>query len=126
MDTRELSEKYAEIAHKLIQEEPELEYLKGAPISIAYLASSHAKKKSGALVYGQCEKVQEKYKWGIPADFTITVFEPNVVEFTEEKLKILIFHELLHIGKDYDSINPHDLEDFRYIIDRFGAYWDQA
>lgn len=77
-------------------------------------------------------RVQDKYKWGIPADFTITVFEPNCRGFSEKQLEILLFHELLHIhieykdGEEKYSINPHDLEDFRYIIDRFGSHWDEV
>jgi hypothetical protein len=64
---------------------------------------------------------------------TITVFEPNIVGFTEEQLRILIFHELLHIKIGYDKNNtevygtkPHDLEDFKEIINRFGTDWNEV
>ena len=98
MDSRHISEKYTELAKQVIEENPELEYLRTAPVTIIFLASTHKKKGKGKPVYGQCEKVQEKNKWGIPADFTITIFEPNVAGMTEEQLKILLFHELLHVG----------------------------
>lgn len=79
---------------------------------------------------GQCEKVAEKYKWGIPCDFTITIFEPNIVGFTEEQIKILLFHELLHVGYDPEGerlyVKPHDLEDFKLIINEFGTDWAQV
>ena len=52
---------------------------------------------------------------------------------TEEQIRILIFHELLHIGIEVDddgeehySCVPHDLEDFKQIIDRFGTDWDKV
>ena len=122
-DKRTVSEYYADMAHQLIEEEEELAYLRNPPITIIYLESSHKKKSRGKLTLGCCEKVQEKNKWGIPADFTITIFAPNVQELTEAQLRIVLFHELLHIGTDYESITPHDLEDFRYIVDRFGSDW---
>lgn len=122
-DKRKVSEFYTEMAKELIDTEEELAYLRQAPITIIYLESSHKKKSKGGLVYGQCEKVQEKNKWGIPADFTITIFQPNTEGMTKKQLKILLFHELLHIGQDYESINSHDINDFKYIVARFGADW---
>lgn len=130
-DIRHLNEEYAMIAQELIDTEPVLEYIKNSQVSIAYLGSEHKKVENSKIIHAQCEKVQEKYKWGIPSDFTITVFEPNVRGFSDEQMKILIFHELLHIhieykdGEEKYSVNPHDLEDFRYIIDRFGSHWDE-
>ena len=126
MDTRCTSELYQQIADDLINEREELEHIKYSDVTIICLASNHEKKSGGKVIYGQCEKIAEKYQWGIPCDFTITVFEPNVVGFTAEQLKILIFHELLHVGIDGDRlyIVPHDLEDFKQIIDEFGVNWD--
>ena len=131
-DNRQLNEHYAEIAQDLIDTEEVLKYIRNAQVSIAYLSSDFKKTESGKLVHAQCEKVQDKYKWGIPADYMISVFEPNVLGFSEDQFRILLFHELLHIkieykdGEEKYSINPHDLEDFRYIIDRFGSHWDEV
>ena len=131
MDRRKVSKDYADLAAEVIDEYGALEHLRHADITIIFLSSTHAKKQGDKLVLGQCEKVAEKYKWGIPCDFTITVFEPNVVGFTEEQLKILLFHELLHIGYDPENperlyIKPHDLEDFKLIINEFGTDWAQV
>lgn len=133
MDSRKINEHYAEIGQELIETEPELVDIKNSQATIIYLSSEHAKKGDGKVIFGQCEKVAEKYKWGIPCDFTITVFEPNVEKFTEEQLKILIFHELLHVGIEFNndgtetySIKPHDLEDFKLIIDKFGTDWSKV
>lgn len=122
-DIRHISEYYTELAKVVIEKEPELEFLKRAPITVIFLESEHKKKGKGKTILGQCEKVQEKNKWGIPADFTITIFEPNVRGLNEEQLKILLFHEMLHIGVDYESTAPHDLEDFKVVIDRYGVDW---
>jgi predicted metallopeptidase len=131
-DFRKINEHYAEIAAELIEEEPALEYIAESNVTIVYLSSDSEKTNKGKVVCGQCEKVPDKYRWGIPADFTITVFEPNVEKFTDEQIKILLFHELLHIGIEEDGneeryfIRPHDLEDFKLIIDRFGTEWSWA
>lgn len=129
MDLRSLNERYSEIGAQLIQEEPKLSYIKESNVSILYLSSEHEKKENGKITFGQCEKIPDKYKWAIPCDFTIVIFEPNVERFTEEQIRILLLHELLHIGIKKDGneetyfINPHDIEDFKYIIDRFGIDW---
>ena len=84
------------------------------------------------MVHGQCEKVPDKYKWAVPCDFTITVFEPNVEKFTDEQLYILLFHELLHVGIELDGneekyfVKPHDIEDFKLIMNRFGMDWSEV
>lgn len=133
MDKRTLNEKYSEIARELINTEDALVDVRNSQATIVYLSSEHKKKSGNKLVFGQCEKVADKYKWGIPADFTITVFEPNVEGFSEEQLKILLFHELLHVGIEFNadgsetySIRPHDLEDFKLIIDKFGTDWSKV
>lgn len=128
MDNREMNELYQQIAQELINERPELKSIKNADVTIICLSSDCEKKSNKKVVFGQCEKIADKYKWGIPCDFTITIFEPNVVGFTEEQLKILIFHELLHVGIDGDRffINPHDLEDFKVIIDNYGVNWNDV
>jgi len=130
MDRRIISDDYTEIGHELIETEPELNELKESGLTIIFLASEDEKKKAGKLIFGQCEKVSEKYKWGIPCDFTITVFEPNVEDFTDDQIRILLFHELLHIGFNENSgepyVKPHDLEDFKVIIDRYGTHWSEV
>ena len=129
-DLRRISEEYATLADEVLQEYEELEYIRKSNVSITFLASTHEKKKAGKLVLGLCEKVADKYKWGIPCDFTITIFEPNVEGMTDDQLKILLFHELLHVGIEENedgtenySTQPHDLEDFKLIIDKFGTDW---
>jgi hypothetical protein len=127
-DERRQSEEYAEIGYQILSEQfPEL-----SDVSVGFLASSYAKKDHGRLVFGQCERIQDKYKWAIPFDFTITVFEPNCAGLSDDQLRILIEHEIRHIGiADGDDgypryfIIPHDVEDFRAIIDSYGLDWSQ-
>ena len=133
MDSRKINEHYAEIGKELIETEDALVDIANSNATIIYLSSEHKKTAGGKIIHAECEKISEKYKWGIPCDFTITVFEPNIEGFSEEQLRILIFHELLHVKIDFKedgsegySTNPHDLEDFKLIIDRYGTEWDKV
>ena len=133
MDNRHINNDYAEIADDLIRHEYSLLHLLESRAKIIYLSSDYAKTSKGKLVFGQCEKVADKYKWGIPADFTITVFEPNVEKFTEDQIRTLLHHELLHVGIDKKadgsesySIVDHDIEDFKLILDTYGTDWSRT
>lgn len=131
MEHRKINENYRQIAEELIKNEPTLKSIKDSRVRIIYLESDSSKKAGGdKLVHGECEKVASKNQWAIHADFTITLYVQNNIGLSEEQIQILLFHELLHIGveikEDGDeqySIVPHDLEDFKYIIDRFGTAW---
>lgn len=130
MEKREQSPYFESMANVLINNTPELSYIKNSQVKIVYLVSSQAKKSGAKMVHGECEKIPAKYKWAINADFSITLFTPNNVHMTEKQLEILLFHELLHIGiepaddggENY-SIVPHDLEDFKKVIDKYGTDW---
>lgn len=133
MENRIIREEYAEMAKKIIEEEELLSDIANSQATIIYLGSDNAKTSKGKVVCGECEKVADKNKWAIPCDFTITVFEPNCVGFTEDQMRILLFHELLHVGIEFledgtekYSIKPHDYEDFKIIIDRYGTEWSQT
>ena len=127
---RMLSERYAYLAQELINSDPLLAHIRASNATILYLSSDHEKASRGRLVYGECEKIADKHKWAIPADFTITVYEPNCAGMNDERICRLLFHELLHVGikvnKDGEEryfVRPHDLEDFRACVDRWGADW---
>ena len=127
-EIRTINEDYQKIANELIATRPELEDLKNSDVTIICLASDQEKKSNGKLIFGQTEKIADKYKWGIPCDFTITIFDPNVAYWTADQMKILMLHELLHVGVDGDRlyIRPHDLEDFKSIISEYGVDWAEV
>ena len=134
MDNRVIREEYAEIAAEIIKEETELlADIRNSEATIIYLGSDYPKKSKGKLVLGECEKVQSKNKWAIPCDFTITVYEPNCIGLSRDQLKILLLHELLHVGIKFEDdgtekhyIKPHDYEDFKVITDRYGTEWGRT
>lgn len=134
MEHRQINENYRAIAEKLIAQEPALAYIKDSRVKITYLESDSTKKDGRErLVLGECEKVAAKNRWAITSDFTITLFMNNLVGFSEEQIKTVMFHELLHVGiepgadgEETYSVRKHDLEDFKEIIDRYGTDWASA
>jgi len=125
---------YREMGKKLIEEMTELTMLRTSQIEIEYLVSDQAKMKSKTeRLYAEVELVPDKYRWGIAQDVTITVYFPNVQEFTEEQRRILIFQQLLKIVVDYNvdndtekySLRDPDVNDFAVIINRYGINWKQ-
>lgn len=129
-DNRHINEDYAKIGSELIDTEDILLDIKNSQATIIYLSSDYEKKEKDHLVLGQCERIQDKYKWGIPADFTITLFEPNLQGKSDEAIRRIILHELMHVGIEFKkdgsegySIRPHDIEDFKYLIDKYGTDW---
>lgn len=132
-DNRQMNDEYAKIGAELIESEDVLIDIRNSQATIVYLSSDYAKTDKGKPVLGQCERIQDKYKWGIPADFTITLFEPNIEGKSPEAIRRIIFHELLHVGIEFKddstesySIRPHDIEDFKLLIDRWGTDWSEV
>lgn len=129
MENRAVSDEYAHIGEELILTAPELESIRDSGVRIIFLGSDYEKKSQGRTVFGECEKIPGKYRWAINYDMAIIVYEPNVERFTEEQLRILLLHELMHVGVKVDGneetyyVVPHDVEDFRAIIDKYGMDW---
>lgn len=132
-DNRQINEEYAKIGAELIECADALIDIRNSQATIIYLESDYAKTDKGKAVLGQCERIQDKYKWGIPADFTITLFKPNIEDKSPEAIRRIIFHELLHVGIEFKddstesySIRPHDIEDFKLLIDMWGTDWSEV
>lgn len=124
--------KYGNIGRKLIKSLPEFADLAEADVRIAYLSSGKEKVKNRKVIFAECYKVEDKYDWCCKYDFFIVVYEPNVIDFTEEQLRILIRHELHHVGIDYTDtglqfyVVPHDVEEFWDIIHDHGLDWSEV
>ncbi len=131
METRRLSDDWRLLADDLIATDGRLLPIRESSVSIGYLASDKERMSRGREVYGECEKVPDKYRWAIPYDFTIVVYEPNVWRFTEGQKRILMLHELLHVGIEHDGneerylVEPHDVEDFETILEEHGLGWSR-
>ena len=128
------SESYKKLGQQLIDEMEELAYIKASTVKIAFLVSDQAKTESRRPVYAETELIPEKYKWGLDADFAITVYPVNASVFSEKQRAILIFQQLLKIGINYDDVkdkekyflNDYDVNDFDVIINRYGTDWKET
>lgn len=63
-------------------------------------------------------------------NFVIEVHKKKWSQLNEQKRKILILHELLHLQEKIVENKPteivlikHDIEDFDYIIQKYGLHW---
>ena len=126
----EQNDDYARIGAELIQAEKSLNWIRETEVSIGFMSSNKAKVSNGKTVFGQCERVPDRYKAFIPYDFLITVYEPNVIDFTSQQIRILLHHELLHCGVTMNAeptykVVPPDVEEFNEIIDRYGLDWSE-
>lgn len=94
---------------------------------VAWLSSDKKKMDNGKVVFADCRKVADAYDWCCNYDFIITVYEPNAAALDEEQIKILLEHEIMHIGFDEGkcSIIPHDTDEFTEIIRKYGIDWSK-
>ena len=120
------SARLAALAAKVISGHPNLQHLDDENCRIAYQTADFAKKSGEKLVYADTERVKDKYKGLMPWDFVVTFYWPNCEILTDDRLEKLMYHELRHVGFNGDgtySIIPHDVEDFRDVIDTWGLDW---
>lgn len=113
------------LADQIINKFPELQIIPEYDIKIGYVLSQE--KPSGTKVkYADCEKVKVKHQAWLPYDFIITFYEPNTELLSENQKKILMLHELKHvgIGEKGLKLEEHDREDFADILKRYGIDWN--
>jgi len=120
------------ILEDLLSNEPELDYILDYGISVGIIESKAKKSRGGATVFADCRKVSEMYSIFTPYDFLITIYEPNCKDFNDKQMRVLLFHELLHIGVEEEKdkyrtyAKAHDLEDFKVIIEKYGVDWSKT
>ncbi|KJS68666.1 MAG: hypothetical protein JL50_03010 [Peptococcaceae bacterium BICA1-7] len=122
----EVAEDLRELGEKVIAAMPELWIIRDGDIKVGYVRSYEAKRDKGKQVNADCRKVRGTYTAYLPFDFIITFYEPNIYHMTENQKKILMLHELRHIGIGEKGlrIENHDVEDFKDILRRFGFDWN--
>lgn len=112
------------LGRKILREK--FKWIREQKIRVGFVYSESEKKSQGRLVYGECRKVPGTYRPWVPYDFVIVFYEPNVMLMDQMQQEILMEHELRHIGVSDSGelrIEPHDIEDFRPIIDEYGMDW---
>ena len=127
METVFKSPEYRRLGERIIKEHEDLHWIKECKISIGYVESDKDKRTNGKIIYADCNKVQPLYKAYVPYDFIIRLYTTNTLMLDEKQLDILMYHELLHVGMEDNGepkIVPHDIEDFKCILDRYGLDWN--
>lgn len=124
-----LTKKYNRTVRSLLKKEECLQYINDFEISFDVIVSDIEKIKNGKIVFADCRKVPDIYRLYCPYDFIITIYEPNCDMLDAKQMRILLMHEMLHMGvNEVDGelkymVNGHDYEEFKVIIDRFGLDW---
>ena len=128
----ERSKRYEEMVKDLIDNEELLVMLKAENARVVCVVSGDRKvDKGNRPIYANIEKIAPKYRWATDADAMITVYLGSMVDFSESKRRIVLLRELLKLviddteGKREVVIKDYDLLDFRCIVERYGANWDQ-
>lgn len=126
------SEIYEEMIQELIDTDQLLCVLKAMNAKVVCVISDNAKlDESKRRVYAEIEKIPPKYQSFIFADAMITLYMPNIASFSQKKKEIVLLRELLKLNIDDTEnkrkviIGDYEIKDFRCIIQRYGANWDQ-
>lgn len=124
-----ISEEMKKLADEVINENPKKFLpIKAEDVTIRYLVSNKGKTTNGKTIYGDCHKQAEKQALLSGCDFVITFYADGVA-LPPEKQKILMEHELMHVGVNDEGnpyIVPHDIEDFAEILEKYGVRWQDA
>ena len=123
------NDELTELAMEIVKEEPIFAPIIETGTTFVVCKCDKAKHNRTMTTYGDCRSVPEAFRWCVPYEFQITIYEPNVADLSEEQMRILLFHELLHIGVEMGNgapkkfIRSHDVEDFKCIIAKYGTEW---
>jgi hypothetical protein len=123
----EVADDLRELAEKVIEARPELSIIRDFDIKIAYVRSYETKASKGKQINADCRLVSGVYTAFLPYDFIITFYEPNMYYMSENQQKVLMLHELKHIGIGERGfrIENHDIEDFKDILIEYGLDWNE-
>lgn len=122
----EPSKDLRKLGEAIIDKFEELHFIKEYDIRIGYVLSQE-KPPGSKIKFADCRKVKLTYQAWLPFDFIITFYEPNTEILSENQQKILMLHELKHIGIGEKGlkIENHDIEDFRDILSEYGIAWNE-
>jgi hypothetical protein len=123
-DLRKLAEKILS-NESILAKFPELHVIMEYDIRIGYVVSQE--NPGGTKIkYADCRKLKWTYKAFLPFDFLITFYERNTELLNENQKKIVMLHELKHVGIGEKGLRleEHDKEDFANILERYGIRWN--
>lgn len=116
---------YGELLSEILKENRPDILVAGVSVGVVRSAKKKVVSKD-KIVFGECKKVDELYKVFCPYDFLIIIYEENCAGFNDKQMRILLYHELLHIGIDEKGKpykKAHDIEEFDEIFLLHGLNW---
>ena len=123
---------YEQMVQDIIDNDELLYTLRASNAKVVCVVSDNVKvDESKRRIYAEIEKIPAKYESFINADAMIIIYTPNIASFNPKKKEIVLLRELLKLcideteGKRKVSIGDYDIKDFRCIVQRYGANWDQ-
>lgn len=118
-------EEMKELGNKIIDKFEHLQFIRDLDIQIGYVKCTEPKQEKGERVLGECVKVKTYLKAWLPYDFIIVFYDLNIDYLDENQIKILMLHELQHIGIGLKGfkINEHNVKDFSNIITAHTLNW---
>lgn len=122
----EPSKELQQLGEAIINKFPELHFINIYGIKIGYVLS-HENKSGQKITYADCRKLGEVYKAYLPFDVLVTFYYFNTELLNKNQKKILMEHELKHIQITERglTIRPHDIEDFKDILAKYGNDWNE-
>jgi predicted metallopeptidase len=123
-DLRKLAESIFSNA-SILSKFPELQIIREYDIKVGYVVSQE--NPGGTKIkYADCRKLKWTYKAYLPYDFIITFYARNIELLSENQRKIVMLHELLHIGSGEKGLKlvEHDTEDFAKVLESYGIRWN--
>jgi len=114
------------LAESIMDKFIEFRFISDYGIKIGYV-QSYENKTGPKITYADCRKLNEVYKAYLPFDFIITFYYYNTEILSENQKKIIMLHELKHIQITERglTVRPHDIEDFKDILARYGNEWNE-
>ena len=94
---------------------------------IAFVFRSEEQEINGRIYLARVSKVPEKMQPFMEFDYIVWVSENRWINMSEKQREALIDHELCHMGLSNTGgwkIKLHEIEEFREILERYGAWND--
>ena len=133
MDESKYSEAWSEIGMSVLNEfaNDKFKSIVELGIEIAWVESEDSPVRNDVPVLAECIAVKKDHqRQFIPHDYLIKIYAPNVTYMTDMQKRILMEHELMHIkasentdGELKIGTKPHDVNDFKDIIEKYGMDW---
>jgi predicted metallopeptidase len=92
---------------------------------IAFVFQDNGTGRQDRVELAKTSKIQAKMQPLLEYDFLIVITEDQYMRISSKAREALIEHELCHCGGDASNgwkIRHHDIEEFREVIERYGAW----